>query len=114
MLETAAGLAYRNVTARLSYLASDRPELLFATKECGKASSCSTQADLTHLKGIGHRLLKAPRFVLHFPWQDETYVWEGFSDADACDEVEAKACKNESYVLDGTSMYTSCGVLRLG
>ena len=71
-LDTEAKSAYRTVTVRLSYLAGDRPELLFAIKECGKASTCSSRADLTHLKRIGRFLLKEPRCVWHFPWQDET------------------------------------------
>ena len=56
-METEAKSAYRTVTARLNYLASDRPEIFFAAKECGKASTCSSQADLTHLKSIGRVLL---------------------------------------------------------
>ena len=52
-METEATSNYRAVAARLSYLASERPKLLFATKECVKASTCSSQADLTHLKRIG-------------------------------------------------------------
>ena len=49
MLETKAKSAYRAMGARLSYPASDRPEVLFATKECEEASTCSSQVDLTHL-----------------------------------------------------------------
>ncbi len=100
-LDTAASSAYRTVTARLNYLASDRPELLFATKESGKASSCSTQAELMHLKRIGRFLLKEPRCVWHFPSQGEIYVLEGFSDADAGGCVQ-------------TRRSTSGGVLRPG
>ena len=59
-------------------------------------------------------MLKEPRCVWHFPWQDETYVWEGLLDADAYDEVEARECKSETYVLEGTMESTSGGVLRLG
>ena len=83
VLETEAKSAYRAATARLSYLASDRPKLLFATKECGKASTCSSQADVTHLKRIGRFLLKEPRCVWNSHWQGEHDVLEGFSDADA-------------------------------
>jgi hypothetical protein len=62
-LETEAKSAYRAATARLSYLASDRPKLLFATNECEEASTCSSRADLTHLKRFGRFLLKEPRCV---------------------------------------------------
>ena len=41
-------------------------------------------------------------------------MWEGFLDADAYDEVEAKECKCETYVLEGTSESISGGALRPG
>ena len=56
-----AAKAYRSVTARLNYLALDRPELLFAAKECSRAASAPTRGDLTRLKRVGRFLLHAPR-----------------------------------------------------
>ena len=99
VLETEAKSAYRAATARLSYLASDRPKLLFATKECVKASTCSSQADPTRLKRVGRFLLKEPQCVWSFPWQDENYVLEDFAEAGG---------------FAKTRRSTSGGVLRLG
>ena len=79
-LETDAKSAYRAVAARLSYIASNMPKLLLATNECGKATTCSSQADLAHLMKIGRFLLKKPRCVLSFPWQDKNYVTEDFAE----------------------------------
>ncbi len=67
-LETEAKSAYRAVAARPSYLASNMPKLLLATKECGSASTCSSQVDLTHLKENGGSLMKEPQCVWNSPW----------------------------------------------
>ena len=81
VLETEAKSAYRAVAARLSYVPSSMPKLLLATKKCEKASTCSSQADLTHLKKNGRPLMKESQCVWSFPWQDEIYVTEDFADA---------------------------------
>ena len=99
VLETEAKSAYRAMGARLNYPASNRPETLFATKECEEASTCSSQVDLTHLKENGGFLMKERQCVWSFPWQDEIYVTEDFADAGG-------------YAKTGHS--TSGGVLRRG
>ena len=70
-LEIESMKANRSVTARVSYLAADRPEILYATKECGKAATCATRSDLTSLRRIGRYLLKKPRCVWNLPHAGE-------------------------------------------
>ena len=55
-LEPDGQRAYHRVSARMAYLAADRPDIAFACKECSRA-------DLTHLKRIGRYLLHTPRAV---------------------------------------------------
>jgi hypothetical protein len=57
------------------------PKLHLATKECGEASTCSSQADLTHLANIRRILLQKLQFDVSFPWQDKHHVTEGLGDA---------------------------------
>ena len=73
------------MSARLSYLSSDRPDIAFACKECSRAVGKATRADLTRLKRIGRYLLNTPRVVWEFPLQHEEDVTtiDGLSDADA-------------------------------
>ncbi len=99
VLETEAKSAYRAVAARLSDTPSSMPMLLLAANECEKASTCSSQADLPHLKQNGRSSTKEPPCVWNFPWQDEIYVTEDFADAGG-------------YAKTGHS--TSGGVLRRG
>ena len=61
--------AYHSVSAKLSYLASDRPEIAFACKECSRAVGKATRADLTRLKRIGRYLLNTPRVIWEFSLQ---------------------------------------------
>ena len=77
--------AYHSVSARLAYLASDRPDIAFACKECSRAVGKATRADFTRLKRIGRYLLCTPRAVWEFPLQQEESIVlvNGLSDADA-------------------------------
>ena len=60
-LEPDGQQAYHSVSARLAYLASDRPDIAFACKECSRAVGKATRADLTRLKRIGRYPLHIPR-----------------------------------------------------
>ena len=77
--------SYHSVSARLAYLASDRPDIAFACKECSRAVEKATRADLTRPKRIGRYLLYTPRAVWEFPLQQEESIVliDGLSDADA-------------------------------
>ena len=84
-LESVGQQAYHSVSARLAYLASDRPDIAFACKECSRAVGTATRADLTRLKRVGRYLLHTQRAVWEFPLQQEESIvlTDGLSDADA-------------------------------
>ena len=95
--------AYHSVSARLAYLALDRPDLAFACKECSRAVGKATRADLTRLKRIGRYLLYTPRAVWEFTvqYEESIVLIDGLSDADAA------GCPK-------TRRSTSGGCLRVG
>ena len=68
------------VSARLAHLATNRPDIAFAGKECSCAEVKATRADLTDW-------LRAPRAVWEFPRQDEesTVAIGGHSDTKPLD-----------------------------
>ena len=84
-LESDGQQAYHSVSARLAYLASDRPDIAFAFKECSRAVGNATRADLTRLKRTGRYLLHTPRVVWEVPLQQEEIIMmiDGLSNADA-------------------------------
>ena len=57
---------YRAITARLNYLALDRPDLQYATKEVSKRMANPREAAWKGLKRIGRYIVGAPRLVQPF------------------------------------------------
>ena len=51
---------YRQIVARCNFLAADRPDIQFATKECAKGMSSPKISDMNNLKRLG-RYLKGKR-----------------------------------------------------
>ena len=52
---------YRAAAARLNYLALDRPDILFASKECSRRMSAPRNGDWTAIKRIGRVLDRVPK-----------------------------------------------------
>ena len=102
-LEPDGHKAHHSVSARLSFLSADRPDIALACKECSRAVGKATRADLTRLKRIGRYLLNTPRIVCEFLLQREKDIVtiDGLSDADAA------GCPK-------TRRSTSGGCLRVG
>ena len=72
LLGYAEAHSFRSTAARASYLALDRPDLAFATKEFCRRMSSRTKADVSALRRVSRYLLPALRLVYEFPWQPET------------------------------------------
>jgi len=56
-----AGTLYKSVAAKLNFVSPDRPEILFATKECMRAMAAPTEADEAKLKRLLRYLKGRPR-----------------------------------------------------
>ena len=55
---------YRAVVARINYLAQDRGDLQYASKECSRKMSCPTKNDLFAVKKIARYLIHAPQAMI--------------------------------------------------
>ena len=104
-LEPDGQKAYHSVSARLAYLASDRPDIAFACKDCSRAVGKAARADITRLKRIGGYLLHTPRAEWEFPLQNEESIVtiDGRSDAFAagcpktrCSQDLESACASDN------------------
>ena len=60
---------YRSRCMRGSYLALDRPDLMYSVKESSRKMSNPCEADVGKLDRIARYLIKQPRVVQKFPWQ---------------------------------------------
>ena len=69
---------YRALAARANYLAQDRPDIHFATKELCREMSEPTLRGWNRLKRLGRYLVAYPRYVQEFKrqWkQAELVTW---------------------------------------
>ena len=62
--------SFRALAARANYLSQDRPDLAYAAKELCRDFSAPTQASVERLKRLVRYLIKRPRLVYHYYWQD--------------------------------------------
>ena len=73
---------YRALVARVNYLAQDRPDLQFASKEACRGMAAPSSHHLKALRRIGRYLVGAPRAVSKFHWQELQSTVEAFTDSD--------------------------------
>ena len=73
---------FRGVAARCNYLAFDRPDIQYSTKEICIEMSKPTTGSLRRLRRLGQYLRGKPRLVWNFDFQDEDLVIDVFSDSD--------------------------------
>ena len=91
---------YRAVAARANDLASDRPELQFASKECCRWMAAPTELGLGGLKRLGRFVAGHRRLVFLYPWQTAART-------DIYSDTDWAGCVN-------TRKSTSAGCLMLG
>ena len=91
-LAPAEATVYRKIVARCNFLAADRPDIQFATKECAKGMSNPKVSDMEKLKRLGRYLKGKPRYIILYRQQSSVYSINGFTDADyAGDTVSRKS-----------------------
>ena len=73
---------YRELAARANYLAQDRMDIQFATKEICRGMCNPTKGDLKKLRRLGRYLKSVPRVVVKYCWQVDVEDMSGFSDSD--------------------------------
>ena len=66
-----AATSYRALSARCNYLAQDRPDIAYASKELCRDFAAPTLQSLSKLKKVIRYLKGVPRLVYRFPWQDQ-------------------------------------------
>ena len=72
---------FRAVAARANYLAADRPECQFSSKEICRWMATPTDLSVSALKRLGRFLEGRRRLIYHYPWQSAKIV-DVYSDTD--------------------------------
>ena len=73
---------YRAITARLNYLAVDRPDIQYAVKEAARSMATPQKAHWSKLTRIGRYLVGKPRLIMRFPWQRAQQIVTSYTDSD--------------------------------
>ena len=72
---------YRGVAARMNYLAAERPDLQYDTKEACCEMSTPTSGSWSRLVRIGRYLPGRPRMIWKFDLQEATNQFDTYADA---------------------------------
>ena len=72
-LDAESASQYRALAARCNYLAADRPDIGYASKELCRDFSSPTSRSVVRLKRVVRYLRHKPRLVWHFDHED----WDG-------------------------------------
>ena len=73
---------YRSITMKADYLAMDRPDIQWATRECAKMISSPTQGSMVKLKRLIKYLIGVPRMKVLLSWYNKTGKINVLSDSD--------------------------------
>ena len=94
----------RRLSARLNYLAADRPELQYASKGISQHMAKPTKKAMRKLRRVGRFLVGAGRSVQRFPWIESSAVDKvhGYGDSDwAADKSTGRSTSGGAIVWDG-------------
>ena len=100
-LSPADATTYRALAARCNYLAQDRPDLAYSSKELCREFSVPTVVSFRKLKRLVRYLCGMPRLVYKYKWQNLPSVVDVYVDTDFA------GCKD-------TRRSTSGGVVMVG
>ena len=92
---------FRSLCARINYLALDRADLQYAAKNVSRHMSRPVGSDWATLKRIGRYLVRHPRCVLHFYWQDLPTEVVGFADSDWAGEKPGRKSTSGGLLMHG-------------
>ena len=82
LLNAAESTTFRALAARANYLAMDRPELAFSSKELCREFAAPSRTSWEKLKRLARYLVGRPRLVMWYGWQVATEVLDAYTDTD--------------------------------
>ena len=98
---------YRAAVARTNFLAQDRCDLQFASKECSRWMSSPRVGDWATIKRIGRYLIGKPRVASMFCWQDEPAGLSVFSDSNWAGCRETRKSTSGAVFMNGAHLIKS-------
>lgn len=99
-----AATMYRALSAIINYLAQDRPDLAFCTKELCRDLSTPTSKSVEKLKRAGRYLCHHPRMVWHFEWQKQDDSVNVYCDTDFAGCQQTRCSTSGGCIMHGTHL----------
>ena len=82
----------------------DRPDILFASKECSRRMAKPANGDWAALKRLGRYLISRPRVVHLFRWQEQPTSLTAFSDSNWAGCVRTRKSTSGDCVMHGAHL----------
>ena len=101
-----AATTYRALSARVNYLASDRPDIAYMAKELCRDFAHPTQKSVERLKRLVRYLRHKPRMVWHYDYQPVS------SDLVVCVDTDFAGCQVTRRSTSGGAMFRGRHLLR--
>ena len=92
---------YQSICARCNFLAVDRMDIQFASKECCRAMAKPTIKDWMKLKRLGRYLVGKPRLIYTYPFQEEMTMLTAYSDANWASNAGDRKSTSGGVILHG-------------
>ena len=93
---------HRALSARANYLAQDRPDIAFSTKELCREFAVPNKDSYVKLKRVCRYLVGLPRLVYNYRWQDEPDGVDIYVDTDFAGCKTTRRSTSGGVVLHGT------------
>ena len=93
---------FRGVAARCNYLAFDRPDIQYATKEVCREMSKPTTGSLRRLQRIGQYLKGKPRLIWNFEMQHPVNILSIYTDSDWAGCRKTRKSSSGGTIMRGT------------
>ena len=95
---------FRGLAARANYLAQDRPDLAFAAKEVCRDMAKPTESSWKRLKRIVRYLVRRPRLIMRYDFQEEVDAISVYADANWAGCKKSRKSTSGGCVLLGSHM----------
>ena len=102
LLEGPEIIRYRGLVARANYLAQDRGDIAYATKELSRKMSSPTDVDMKRMVRLGRYLKWRPRVTMWFKKQPREMILKAYSDTDWAGCKRTRRSTTGGYLARGT------------
>ena len=103
-LDAEGSKTYRRAAARLNYMALDRADISFASKEASRGMAKPTKGDAIRLKRILRYLKGAPKVVNKFAWQAQQEGIRVYTDSDWAGCRKTRKSTSGGFVMLGSHL----------